>query len=54
MLNRQSRHGFMGTEMPAERAMTVPKTKKATLSRDLFHWCRKWDSNPHAFKGGGF
>lgn len=18
------------------------------------HWCRRWDSNPHAFKGGGF
>jgi catechol 2,3-dioxygenase-like lactoylglutathione lyase family enzyme len=29
------------------------RAKPRGLTLGLY-WCRKWDSNPHAFKGGGF
>ena len=37
----------------AERSNTHKKARDCSQAFD-FSWCRKWDSNPHAFKGGGF
>ena len=31
----------------------APGMKKPDIA-GLSSWCRRWDSNPHAFKGGGF
>ena len=45
-----------GPAPPVSRHSKGRRQNKRAGLRSLkpLHWCRKWDSNPHAFKGGGF
>ena len=45
----------LATNLPPRERKKSPNCRKQ-FGRyfELNLWCRKWDSNPHAFKGGGF
>lgn len=40
-------------ERVAQRGLEITPDPLKPLSHEGL-WCRRWDSNPHAFKGGGF
>lgn len=53
--NKQHYRQFPGTRPQFGHGIAWQNKRARQRSLTLcFYWCRKWDSNPHAFKGGGF